>query len=54
MTQPSTLQSFPLEAGIQAIKDSVNFTDFETFYSHLLESLPQNSPGTRKRYDRWS
>ena len=50
MTQPSTLQSFPLEAGIQAIKDSVNFTDFEAFYSHLLESLPQNSPGTRKRY----
>ena len=50
MTQPSTLQSFPLEAGIQAIKDSVNFTDFEAFYRHLLESLPQNSPGTRKRY----
>jgi hypothetical protein len=50
MTQPSTLQSFPLEAGIQAIKDSVNFTDFEAFYSHLLENLPQNSPGTRKRY----
>ena len=50
MTQPSTLQSFPLEAGIQAIKDSVNFTDFEAFYSHLLESLPQNSPETRKRY----
>ena len=50
MTQPSTLQGFPLEAGIQAIKDSVNFTDFEAFYRHLLESLPQNSPGTRKRY----
>ncbi len=50
MTQPSTLQSFPLEAGIQAIKDSVNFTDFEAFYRHLLESLPQNSPETRKRY----
>jgi hypothetical protein len=50
MTQPSTLQSFPLEAGIQAVKDSVNFTDFETFYGHLLESLPQNSPETRKRY----
>jgi len=50
MTQPSTLQSFPLEAGIQAIKDSVNFTDFEAFYRHLLDNLPQNSPGTRKRY----
>ena len=50
MIQPSTLQSFPLEAGIQAIKDSVNFTDFEAFYNHLLENLPQNSPETRKRY----
>lgn len=50
MTQPSTLQSFPLEAGIQAIKDSVSFTDFEAFYNHLLENLPQNSPETRKRY----
>lgn len=50
MTQPSTLQDFPLEAGIQAIKDSVNFTDFEVFYRHLLENLPQNSPETRKRY----
>jgi hypothetical protein len=50
MTRPSTLQSFPLEAGIQAIKDSVNFTDFETFYGHLLANLPQNSPGTRRRY----
>ena len=50
MTQPSTLQDFPLEAGIQAIKDSVNFTDFEEFYRHVLESLPQNSPETRRRY----
>jgi hypothetical protein len=50
VTRPSTLQSFPLEAGIQAIKDSVNFTDFEGFYHHLLESLPQNSPATRRRY----
>jgi hypothetical protein len=50
MAQPSTLQSFPLEAGIQAIKDSVGFADFEAFYRHLLESLPQNSPGTRRRY----
>ena len=34
MTQPSTLQSFPLEAGIQATKDSVHITDFEAFYHH--------------------
>lgn len=50
MTQPSTLQDFPLEAGVQAIKDSVNFTDFEAFYRYLLDSLPQNSPETRRRY----
>jgi hypothetical protein len=50
MTQVSTLQSFPLDAGIQAIKDSLEFTDFDRFYEHLLDSLPQNSPVTRRRY----
>lgn len=50
MSQPSTLQSFPLEAGMQAIKDSLDFTDFGAFYAHLLECLPQNSPETRRRY----
>jgi hypothetical protein len=46
----STLQSFPYAGGLQAIKESTEFTDFETFYQHLLQNLPQNSPGTRKRY----
>lgn len=50
MTQPSTLQDFPLSAGMQAIKDSLSFTDFDAFYRHLLDDLPQNSPGTRHRY----
>ena len=50
MTQPSTLQDFPLAAGMQAIKDSLTFTDFDTFYQDLLENLPQNSPETRHRY----
>ncbi len=48
--KPSTLQSFPYEAGIQAIKDSLDFGDFDAFYQHILHSLPQNSPETRKRY----
>jgi len=50
MSQVSTLQDFPLDAGIQAIKDSLGFTDFDAFYEHLLDSLPQNSPVTRRRY----
>jgi hypothetical protein len=50
MTQVSTLQDFPLDAGIQAVKDSLEFTDFDAFYEHLVDSLPQNSPVTRRRY----
>lgn len=48
--KPSTLQDFPYAAGIQAIKDSLDFRDFEAFYQHVLHSLPQNSPETRRRY----
>jgi hypothetical protein len=48
--KPSTLQDFPYEAGIQAIKDSLDFSDFDDFYQHVLHSLPQNSPETRRRY----
>lgn len=47
---PSTLQDFPHEAGIQAIKDSLEFDDYDAFYQHLLHNLPQNSPETRRRY----
>lgn len=46
----STLQDFPIAAGIQAIKDSLDFDDFDVFYRHLVEDLPQNSPQTRLRY----
>lgn len=46
----STLQDFPLAAGIQAIKDSLAFDAFDDFYRHLLNNLPQNSPQTRSRY----
>ena len=47
---PSTLQDFPYAAGIQAIQESLAFTDFDAFYQHLLHGLPQNSPVTRRRY----
>jgi hypothetical protein len=50
MTQPSTLQDFPLAAAIQAVKDSLQFTDFDAFYRHMEDNLPQNSPETRRRY----
>jgi hypothetical protein len=50
MSQLSTLQDFPLDAGIQAVKDSLAFTDFDAFYAHVIDSLPQNSPVTRRRY----
>ncbi|MGA9350652.1 MAG: hypothetical protein WBW48_17865 [Anaerolineae bacterium] len=48
--RPSTLQDFPYSAGLQAIKDSLAFDDFDAFYRHLLDGLPQNSPETRRRY----
>jgi len=35
---------------MQAIKDSLSFTDFNAFYRHLQDDLPQNSPETRHRY----
>jgi len=50
MSRPLTLQEFPLASGIQAIQDSLLFTDFSTFYRNLHERLPQNSPETRSRY----
>lgn len=46
----STLSDFPYHSGIQVIKDSLNFTNFDEFYRHIIDSLPQNSPGTRRRY----
>jgi hypothetical protein len=47
---PSTLQDFPYAAAIQAVEDSLDFTDFDEFYQHLVHTLPQNSSETRKRY----
>jgi hypothetical protein len=46
----STLQDFPFEECIQAVKDAERFDDFDAFYAHVVDSLPQNSPQTRKRY----
>jgi hypothetical protein len=48
--EPSTLQDFPLQASIQAVKASADFVAYDDFYQYLLDNLPQNSPETRKRY----
>jgi hypothetical protein len=50
MAVPSTLQSYPYAAGVQAIKECRQFATFDDFYRHLVENLPQNSPQTRKRF----
>jgi hypothetical protein len=49
-TQLSTLQDFPYAEGLQAVKDSLRFEDFASFYPEMVNRLPQNSPVTRKRY----
>jgi len=46
----STLQDFPLQASIQAVKASADFESYDEFYRYLLDHLPQNSPQTRQRY----
>ena len=46
----STLQDFPWEACVQAVKDSLDFDSYPAFAKHVLNTLPQNSPQTRSRY----
>lgn len=46
----STLQDFPLQASIQAVKASVGFESYDDFHRHLIDNLPQNSPETRRRH----
>jgi hypothetical protein len=46
----STLQDFPWEDSIWAVKSSVEFKSFRELREHLLAKLPHNSPQTRLRY----
>jgi len=48
----STLQDFPWEESIQAVKDSLRFDAYPAFAEHVFNTLPQNSPQTRRRYTR--
>ena len=46
----STLQDFPWEDSIWAVKSSIGFVSYGEFRDHLLANLPHNSPQTRLRY----
>ena len=46
----STLQDFPWEESVQAVKDSLRFDSYPAFAEHVFNTLPQNSPQTRRRY----
>ena len=46
----STLQDFPWEESVQAVKDSLSFDSYPDFAEHIFNVLPQNSPQTRRRY----
>lgn len=48
--KPSTLQSVAWETGLAAVKESIEFTTFEAFRSHLFDNMRQNSEEVRKRY----
>lgn len=50
MTAASAIQSVAWDTGLQAIRDSANFTSFEAFYEHLRDGMRQNSAAVRQRY----
>jgi hypothetical protein len=45
-----TIQSFPWQASIEAVKASERFSDYADFHAYLLTNLPINSPETRQKY----
>ena len=45
-----TIQSFPWQVSIDAVKDSQRFNSYDDYYQHLLHNLPINSPVTRVKY----
>lgn len=45
----SALQMFPWATCMEAVKKSATYSDFCAFYAELPDSLPQNSPETRRR-----
>jgi len=49
-SKPSTLQSVAWETGLAAIKESIEFSDFGAFRTHLFDNMRQNSDEVRRRY----
>lgn len=49
-SKPSSIQSVAWETGLTAVRESIEFTDFEAFRLHLLQNMRQNSEGVRRRY----
>lgn len=49
-TKPATLQSVAWRTGLDAVKDSVNYSSFDAFHEHLCANMRQNSEVVRKRY----
>jgi hypothetical protein len=50
ISKPSSIQSIAWETGLEAVKASVGFPDFDAFRTHLNNNLRQNSDEVRKRY----
>jgi len=48
--KPSTLQSVAWEAGLAAVKESIEFSTFDAFRNHLVDNMRQNSIEVRRRY----
>ncbi|MDP2755512.1 MAG: hypothetical protein Q8P40_14135 [Nitrospirota bacterium] len=52
MIRPLKFQRLLWKESIQAVKDSIKFSSFDSFRSFLEDNLPQSSSYTRKRYTR--
>ena len=48
--KPSSIQSVAWETGLKAVKESIIFSSFDAFRSHLTQNMRQNSEEVRKRY----
>ena len=48
--KPSAIQNVAWDTGLIAVKDSIDFINFEAFRTHLVNNLRQNSDEVRKRY----
>ena len=48
--KPSAIQCLAWKTGLEAIRSSINFDNFEDFRFDLYKRMPQNSEGVRIRY----